>query len=168
MNQHLRPENIHFIDVAAQRRRLGPAIEQAVARVLAHCQFVNGPEVMALEAALAAFCGAKHVVTCASGTDALIMVLMAKRVGPDQFQAPEDGVAGEAAAPAPMPPEAGTAVTCAASAPAAVACRTSSATNSGAGASASPLIAACLYWPARVIRHFSAGPPMFVVVGQTS
>jgi UDP-2-acetamido-2-deoxy-ribo-hexuluronate aminotransferase len=82
MNQHLRLENIPFIDIAAQRRRLGPAVEEAVARVLAHCQFINGPEVAALEAALAAFCGAKHVVTCASGTDALIMVLMAKGVGP--------------------------------------------------------------------------------------
>jgi dTDP-4-amino-4,6-dideoxygalactose transaminase len=81
MNQHLRPENIPFIDIAAQRRRLGPAVEEAVARVLAHCQFINGPEVAALEAALAAYCGAKHVVTCASGTDALVMVLMAKGVG---------------------------------------------------------------------------------------
>jgi dTDP-4-amino-4,6-dideoxygalactose transaminase len=81
MNQHLRPANIPFIDVAAQRRRLGPAVEEAVARVLTHCQFINGPEVAALEAALAAFSGAKHVVTCASGTDALIMVLMAKGVG---------------------------------------------------------------------------------------
>jgi dTDP-4-amino-4,6-dideoxygalactose transaminase len=81
VNQHLRPENIPFIDVAAQRRRLGPAVEEAVARVLAHCQFINGPEVTALETALAAFCGAKHVVTCASGTDALVMVLMAKGVG---------------------------------------------------------------------------------------
>jgi dTDP-4-amino-4,6-dideoxygalactose transaminase len=81
MNQHLRPENIPFIDVAAQRRRLGPAVDEAVARVLAHCQFINGPEVTALEAALAAYCGAKHVVTCASGTDALVMVLMAKGVG---------------------------------------------------------------------------------------
>ena len=82
MNQHLRSENIPFIDIAAQRRRLGPAVEEAVARVLAHCQFINGPEVAALEAALAAYCGARHVVTCASGTDALVMVLMAKGVGP--------------------------------------------------------------------------------------
>jgi dTDP-4-amino-4,6-dideoxygalactose transaminase len=81
MNQHLRTENIPFIDIAAQRRRLGPAVDEAVARVLAHCQFINGPEVTALEAALAAYCGAKHVVSCASGTDALIMVLMAKGVG---------------------------------------------------------------------------------------
>ena len=81
MNQHLRTENIPFIDIAAQRRRLSPAVDEAVARVLAHCQFINGPEVTALESALAAFCGAKHVVTCASGTDALVMVLMAKGVG---------------------------------------------------------------------------------------
>jgi dTDP-4-amino-4,6-dideoxygalactose transaminase len=81
MNQHLRAESIPFIDIAAQRRRLGPAVEEAVARVLTHCQFINGPEVAALEAALAAFSGATHVVTCASGTDALVMVLMAKGVG---------------------------------------------------------------------------------------
>jgi len=81
MNQHMRPENIPFIDIAAQRRRLGHSVDEAVARVLSHCQFINGPEVRELEAALAAFCGAKHVVTCASGTDALLMVLMAKGVG---------------------------------------------------------------------------------------
>lgn len=81
MNQHLRPEPVPFIDIAAQRRRLGPSIDQAVSRVLTHCQFINGPEVTALEAALADFSGAKHVVTCASGTDALLMVLMAKGVG---------------------------------------------------------------------------------------
>ncbi|HEY4835379.1 MAG TPA: DegT/DnrJ/EryC1/StrS family aminotransferase [Bradyrhizobium sp.] len=81
MNQHLRPEPVPFIDLAAQRRRLGASVDQAVSRVLAHCQFINGPEVTQLEAALAAFSGAKHVVSCASGTDALLMVLMAKGVG---------------------------------------------------------------------------------------
>src|ERR1700741_541210 len=81
MNQHMRPQTVPFIDLVAQRRRLGGAVDEAVARVLAHCQFINGPEVLELEAALAAFCGAGHVVTCASGTDALIMVLMAKGVG---------------------------------------------------------------------------------------
>ena len=50
--------------------------------MLAHCQFVSGPEVTALEQALAEFCGARHVVTCASGTDALLMVLMAEGIGP--------------------------------------------------------------------------------------
>jgi dTDP-4-amino-4,6-dideoxygalactose transaminase len=82
MNQHMRPEPVPFIDIAAQRRRLGKSIDEAVARVLDHCQFINGPEVTALEAALAEFSGARHVVSCASGTDALLMVLMAKQVGP--------------------------------------------------------------------------------------
>src|ERR1700704_5063655 len=81
MNQHLRPEPVPFIDIGAQRRRLGQSIDDAVGRVLTHCQFINGPEVTQLEAALAAFSGARHVVTCASGTDALLMVLMAKGVG---------------------------------------------------------------------------------------
>src|SRR5579864_8542696 len=82
MNQHMRPQAVSFIDLVAQRRRLGGAVDEAVARVLAHCQFINGPEVTQLETGLAAFSGARHVVTCASGTDALIMVLMAKGVGP--------------------------------------------------------------------------------------
>src|ERR1700730_14874500 len=81
MNQHLRPEPVPFIDIGAQRRRLGQSIDDAVGRVLTHCQFINGPEVTQLEAALVAFSGARHVVTCASGTDALLMVLMAKGVG---------------------------------------------------------------------------------------
>ena len=84
MNQHARVEErpIPFIDVAAQRRRLGRAIDDAVARVLAHCQFIQGPEVHVLEAELAAFCGARHAVGCASGTDALLLVLMAWQIGP--------------------------------------------------------------------------------------
>src|ERR1700740_1637310 len=84
MNQHTRLDGspIPFIDVAAQRRRLGSAIDDAVGRVLAHCQFIQGPEVRTLEADLAAFCGAKHVIGCSSGTDALLLVLMAWQVGP--------------------------------------------------------------------------------------
>ena len=82
MNQHMRPEPVPFIDLAAQRARLGKSIDDSVSRVLTHCQFINGPEVTTLEAQLAAFSGAKHVVSCASGTDALLMVLMARQVGP--------------------------------------------------------------------------------------
>jgi dTDP-4-amino-4,6-dideoxygalactose transaminase len=81
MNQHMPPEPVPFIDIGAQRRRLGKSIDEAVGRVLAHCQFVNGPEVTALEQALAKFSGAQHVVSCASGTDALVMVLMAEGIG---------------------------------------------------------------------------------------
>jgi dTDP-4-amino-4,6-dideoxygalactose transaminase len=82
MNQRPQLPPIPFIDLAVQRRRLGRAVDDAVARVMAHCQFILGPEVQALEAALAKFCGARHAVTCASGTDALMLALMAKGVGP--------------------------------------------------------------------------------------
>jgi dTDP-4-amino-4,6-dideoxygalactose transaminase len=82
MNQHARLDPIPFIDLEAQRRRLGRSVEDAVARVLDHCQFVMGPEVAALEAELARFAGAKHAITCASGTDALLLALMARDIGP--------------------------------------------------------------------------------------
>jgi len=82
MNQHTRLDPIPFVDVAAQRRRLGTRVDDAIARVLAHCQFIMGPEIAVLEAELSAFCGARHVLSCASGTDALLLVLMAKGVGP--------------------------------------------------------------------------------------
>src|SRR4051812_37278890 len=84
MNQSVRAPTppIPFIDVGAQRRRLGRAIDDAIARVTTHCQFIQGPEVAEFEQALAAFCGARHAVGCASGTDALMLVLMAKGIGP--------------------------------------------------------------------------------------
>ena len=82
MNLRTDPPTIPFIDLAAQRRRLGSEVDAAVTRVLNHCQFVLGPEVRAFEAELAAFCGAKHVVTCASGTDALVLALRARGIGP--------------------------------------------------------------------------------------
>jgi dTDP-4-amino-4,6-dideoxygalactose transaminase len=84
MNLHARADSkpIPFIDVAAQRRRLGSKIDDAINRVTEHCQFILGPEVRQLESELAAFCGARHAVTCSSGTDALVLVLMAKEIGP--------------------------------------------------------------------------------------
>jgi UDP-2-acetamido-2-deoxy-ribo-hexuluronate aminotransferase len=82
MNQHTNLPPIPFIDVASQRRRLGRAIDDAVARVLTHCQFILGLEVKTFEAELAKLSGARHVVTCASGTDALMLALMAGGVGP--------------------------------------------------------------------------------------
>jgi dTDP-4-amino-4,6-dideoxygalactose transaminase len=87
MNQHSRPDMtptlqpIPFIDVAGQRKKLGKAIDDAVAKVLSHCQFILGPEVRELEAQLSAFAGVKHTISCASGTDALMLVLLAKNVG---------------------------------------------------------------------------------------
>lgn len=79
MNSHVKAElaPIPFIDIAAQRARLGARIDEAVARVLTHCRFINGPEVTEFEQQLAAFAGAKHALACSSGTDALAMILMA-------------------------------------------------------------------------------------------
>lgn len=84
MNEHTRTDMtpIPFIDVAGQRKKLGKKIDDAVAKVLDHCQFILGPEVRELEAALSAFAGVKHTISCASGTDALMLVLLAKNVGP--------------------------------------------------------------------------------------
>lgn len=73
---------IPFIDLGAQRRRLGVSVNDAIMRVVDHGGYIMGPEVFALEADLAAFCGAKHVISCANGTDALALVLMAKDVRP--------------------------------------------------------------------------------------
>jgi dTDP-4-amino-4,6-dideoxygalactose transaminase len=81
MNQ-ISPEPIAFIDLAAQRQRLGVAIDDALARTVNQCHFISGPDVSAFERDLAEFCGAKHVVSCGSGTDALLLVLMARGIGP--------------------------------------------------------------------------------------
>lgn len=73
---------IPFVDLQAQRSRLGDRIDRAIARVLNHGGFIMGPEVGELERQLAGFCGATHAATCASGTDALILPLMAWGIGP--------------------------------------------------------------------------------------
>ena len=69
-------------DLAAQRARLEPGLSQAIQRVLDHGQFILGPEVFQLEKELAEFCGAHHAVTCANGTDAIELVMMAEHIGP--------------------------------------------------------------------------------------
>lgn len=76
------PSSIAFVDLETQRRRLGGRIDDAIGRVLNHCQFILGPEVNLLEADLAEFCGARHAISCSSGTTALALVLMAKGVKP--------------------------------------------------------------------------------------
>ena len=73
---------VEFIDLKAQQRRLGDRVAKAIQRVLDHGQYILGPEVQELEHQLVRFSGARHVITCASGTDALLMALMAKGVGP--------------------------------------------------------------------------------------
>jgi dTDP-4-amino-4,6-dideoxygalactose transaminase len=75
-------ESIAFIDLAAQQRAIRPRIDAAIARVLDHGSYIMGPEVKTLEADLSAFCGAAHTISCANGTDAIAMVLMAKGVRP--------------------------------------------------------------------------------------
>lgn len=73
---------IPFIDLAAQQDRLRTDIESGIARVLAHGQYILGPEVHELEEKLADYTGAAHCVTVANGTDALQIALMALGVGP--------------------------------------------------------------------------------------
>ena len=74
--------SIAFIDLAAQQRRLRPRIDAAIARVLDHGGYIMGPEVKVLEARLAEFCGAQLALSCANGTDALALPLMAWEIGP--------------------------------------------------------------------------------------
>ncbi|MFN3337916.1 MAG: aminotransferase class I/II-fold pyridoxal phosphate-dependent enzyme, partial [Thermomicrobium sp.] len=73
---------IPFVDLGAQQARLQPEIEAAIARVLSHGQYILGPEVAELEERLIDYTGAKYCITCANGTDALQIALMALGVGP--------------------------------------------------------------------------------------
>ncbi|WNL45595.1 DegT/DnrJ/EryC1/StrS family aminotransferase [Dyella sp. BiH032] len=73
---------IDFIDLKAQQARIKAEIDAGIQRVLAHGQFILGPEVAELEQRLAAYVGAKHCISCANGTDALQIALMALGVGP--------------------------------------------------------------------------------------
>jgi len=71
-----------FIDLATQQKRIKQKIDDAIQRVLSHGKYVMGPEVPELEERLAAYVGAGHAIGCASGTDALLLALMAYGVGP--------------------------------------------------------------------------------------
>ena len=71
-----------FIDLKTQYRRLKPSVDARIAKVLEHGQYVMGPEVAELEQRLAAYVGAKHGIGVASGTDALLIALMALDIGP--------------------------------------------------------------------------------------
>ena len=73
---------IPFLDLKAQQARIAHALRPRLDAVLAHCQFVLGPEVAELEGRLAAYCGAKHCVGVSSGTDALQIAMMAEGIGP--------------------------------------------------------------------------------------
>jgi len=73
---------MHFIDLKHQYQTIQPRIDQAIQKVINHSQYILGPEVFKLEAELASYSGTKYCVSCSSGTDALLMSLMAKKIGP--------------------------------------------------------------------------------------
>jgi dTDP-4-amino-4,6-dideoxygalactose transaminase len=73
---------IPFIDLQAQRARLGQPLEDAILKVVRSGAYIMGPEIAELEAVLRAFGGAPHALTCGSGTEALILPLMAWEIGP--------------------------------------------------------------------------------------
>lgn len=99
---------IPFIDLQAQRKRLADRIDARLSKVLEHGRFIMGPEVQELEEKLAVRCGVRHVVTCSSGTDALLMAMMALDTGPGDavlvpsftFAATAEAVAMTGASPA--------------------------------------------------------------------
>ncbi len=73
---------IPFIDLQAQRRRLGEPLNKAIAAAVESGAWILGPQVSELEKQLAEFAGVKHCIACANGTDALMIVLRAWDVGP--------------------------------------------------------------------------------------
>ena len=74
---------MQFIDLAAQQKRIKGEIDTRIQRVLEHGKYIMGPEVAELEEAFAQYVGSKHALACASGTDALLLALMAFDVRPD-------------------------------------------------------------------------------------
>ncbi len=73
---------ISFIDLKAQKERIQNNVERRIKTVLDHGRFIMGPEIGELEERLADYTGSKHVTSCSSGTDALLMALMALNIGP--------------------------------------------------------------------------------------
>ena len=71
-----------FIDLKTQYARLKPQIDQAIQEVLDDGRYILGPAVEKLESELAAYCGVRHAISCASGTDAVFMPLLAYGIGP--------------------------------------------------------------------------------------
>ena len=80
MSETVRPA-VPFLDLMAQQARIAVDLRRRLDAVLAHCQFVMGPEVAELEAELARMCGARHCVGVSSGTDALQIAMMAEEIG---------------------------------------------------------------------------------------
>lgn len=73
---------IDFIDLKAQRRHIGQAMDDAILQAVHEGAYILGPQVKEFEGKLAAFCGAKHAIGCANGTDAIALCLMALKLRP--------------------------------------------------------------------------------------
>src|SRR5690349_24310512 len=74
--------SIPFIDLQAQRKRLGASLDRAIGEAVEGGQWIMGPQVRALEEQLAQFAGVKHAIACANGTDALLIILKGWGIGP--------------------------------------------------------------------------------------
>ena len=72
---------IDFIDLKAQQQLIYPALMKRIEQVVSHGKYIMGPEIKELEDRLAQYVGVKHAITCSSGTDALLMPLLAYGVG---------------------------------------------------------------------------------------
>lgn len=96
-------DTTQFIDLTAQQSLIRPALDAAIRTVLDHGQYIMGPEVHELEQELVQFTGVKHALTCANGTDALSLVLMAWGIGPgDAVFVPSFTYVASAEAPAQL------------------------------------------------------------------
>tara|TARA_B100000212_G_scaffold161785_1_gene121641 strand:- start:345 stop:1475 length:1131 start_codon:yes stop_codon:yes gene_type:complete len=96
-------EKTQFIDLKSQQNFIRPKLEKAIKRVLDHGQYIMGPEVRELEEELKNFTGCKFSLTCANGTDALTLALMAWNVGPgDAIFVPAFTYVASAEAPAQL------------------------------------------------------------------
>ena len=73
---------MHFIDLHAQQARLKTEIDAAIAEVLAHGRYILGPQVSKFETELAKFAKGNHAISCANGTDAILLPLLAWNIGP--------------------------------------------------------------------------------------
>ena len=101
MSEYITPLN--FIDLKAQQDLIREELDLAISRVLDHGTFIMGPEVLDFESILKKFTGAKYALSCANGTDALSLVLMAWDVGPgDAIFVPSFTYVSTAEAPAQL------------------------------------------------------------------
>ena len=73
---------MQFIDLKTQQEKIKAGIDDRIQTVLAHGKYIMGPEITELEQVLVDFIEVKHCITCSSGTDALLMALMAWDIGP--------------------------------------------------------------------------------------